>query len=123
MSFIINLMGKFIVLFSMKTKRIVALIENDCGLIRYILKILRRYEISEDNGYLKFENRRGEVYLHRIIMEYYGQFNVKLFTILNNTEMYEINHKNKMKWDNRLENLEFVTKRGNQRHKRNLLGM
>lgn len=120
MNFIINLIRKYIVLYSMRLKQAVGIIEKDLGLIRYILKILRRYEVSTENGYLKFENRRGEVYLHRIVMEYYAQFNDKLFTILNNTEMYQVNHKNKLKWDNRLENLELVTLKGNQMHRRGL---
>lgn len=121
MNFIINLVGKFIVLFEMKTKSVVGLIENDFGLIKFLMKILRRYTVSVDkNGYLKFENKRGEVYLHRIIMEYYAQFDDKLFTILNNTSEYEVNHKNKNKWDNRLENLEMVTKSGNQKHSKGL---
>ena len=118
MNFIINLVGKFIILFDMKDKGAVGLIENDFGLIKYFLKILRRYTVTVDkSGYLKFENKKGEVYVHRIVMEYYAQFDDKLFTILNNTGKYEINHKNKMKWDNRLENLEFVTKSGNQKHR------
>lgn len=118
MNFIINLVGKFIILFDMKDKGAVGLIENDFGLIKYFLKILRRYTVTVDkSGYLKFENKKGEVYVHRIVMEYYAQFDDKLFTILNNTGEYEINHKNKMKWDNRLENLEFVTKSGNQKHR------
>lgn len=121
MNFIINLIGKFIVLFDMKDKGVVGLIENDFGLIKYFLKILRRYTVSIDkNGYLKFENKRGEVYVHRIIMEYYAQFDDKLFTILNNSSEYEVNHKNKNKWDNRLENLEMVTKSGNQKHSKGL---
>lgn len=118
MNFIINLVGKFIILFDMKDKGAVGLIENDFGLIKYFLKILRRYIVTVDkSGYLKFENKKGEVCVHRIVMEYYAQFDDKLFTILNNTGEYEINHKNKMKWDNRLENLEFVTKSGNQKHR------
>lgn len=119
MNFIINLIGKFIVLFDMKKEGAVGLIENDFGLIKYFLKILRRYIVSADkNGYLKFENKRGEVYVHRIVIEYYAQFDDKLSTILNNTSKYEVNHKNKKKWDNRLENLEIVTKSGNQKHSR-----
>lgn len=121
MNFIINLIGKFIILFDMKDIKTIGLIENDFGLIKYFLKILRRYTVSVDkHGYLKFENKLGEVYVHRIIMEYYAQFDDKLFTILNNTSKYEINHKNKKKWDNRLENLEMVTKSGNQKHNKGL---
>lgn len=120
MDFIVNLMGKFIVLFDMEKRKAMSLIEKDYGLIRYILKILRKYVVSKTkDGYLIFENKPGEVYLHRIIMEYYAQFDDKLYSILNNTEEYQVNHKNKNKWDNRLENLEMVTKLGNQLHKRN----
>lgn len=119
MEFIVNLAGKIIALFDVEQKKIVALIENDYGLIRYILKILRMYELNKTkDGYLLFENKTGEVYLHRIIMEYYSRYSDKLYTILNNTEQYEVNHKNQNKWDNRLENLEMVTKLGNRLHKR-----
>ena len=91
------------------SRQAIAEIPNDYGLIRYLMKIFREYELSDENGYLKFENRSGkEVYLHRVIMEYYAQFDTKLYTVLTNPD-YEINHKNKNKWDNRLENLEFVT--------------
>ena len=99
-------------------KQILGIIDFDEGLIKYLLKIFERYELSKDNGYLKFENKDGEVYLHRIIMEYYSKYNLKLYTILNSA--YEVNHKNFNKWDNRLENLEMVTRRGNERHKNSL---
>lgn len=99
-------------------KQIVGVIDFDEGLIKYLLKIFEMYELSKDNGYLKFENKDGEVYLHRIIMEYYSRYNTKLYTILNSG--YEVNHKNFNKWDNRLENLEMVTRRGNERHKNSL---
>ena len=119
MEFIVNLAGKIIALYDVEQKKVVALIENDYGLIRHILKILRSYELSTTkDGYLLFENKIGEVYLHRIIMEYYSRFNNKLFTILSNTSEYEVNHKNKNKWDNRLENLEVVTKYGNKLHEK-----
>ena len=119
MNIVINLWGKFVTIVDVKARKVVALIENDVGIIRYILKILREYEISNNNGYLQFENKEGETYLHRIVLEYYSQFDDKLFTILNNLE-YEVNHKNKNKWDNTLSNLEFVTRTNNERHKRGL---
>ena len=132
MTFIVNLIGKFMVLMDtriIKNKKgnkinfynkAVALIEYDYGLVRYILKILREFEISiNENGYLQFPNKNGETYLHRIIIEYYSQFSDKLYTILKNPD-YQVNHKNKLVWDNRLENLEMVTKLGQERHKRGL---
>ena len=101
-----------------RIRRILGIIDFDEGLIKYLLKIFSMYELSEDKGYLKFENKDGEVYLHRIIMEYYSKYNIKLYTILNSG--YEVNHKNFNKWDNRLENLEMVTRLGNEQHKRKL---
>ena len=101
-----------------RIRRILGIIDFDEGLIKYLLKIFSMYELSEDNGYLKFENKDGEVYFHRIIMEYYSKYNLKLYTILNSG--YEVNHKNFNKWDNRLENLEIVTRMGNEQHKRKI---
>lgn len=101
-----------------RTTQILGIVDFDEGLIKYLLKIFSMYELSKDNGYLKFENKDGEVYLHRIIMEYYSKYNIKLYTILNSG--YEVNHKNFNKWDNRLENLEMVTRLGNEKHKRKL---
>ena len=72
MTFIVNLIGKFMVLMDtriIKNKKgnkinfynkAVALIEYDYGLVRYILKILREFEISiNENGYLQFPNKNG----------------------------------------------------------------
>ena len=117
MNIILNLAGKAVVILDVGKGKIIGVIENDLGLIRYILKIFREFELSINNGYLQFENKEGETYLHRIILEYYSQFNIKLFTILSNSGVYEVNHKNKKRWDNRLENLELVTKVENQKHK------
>ena len=121
MNMIINILGRYIVIVDIKLRKIISVIENDLGLIRYLLKIFREYTLIEENGYLKFENKKeGEVYLHRVIMEYYSEYDTKLYTILTNPSYYEINHKNKIKWDNRLENLEFVTHRNNGRHSKGL---
>lgn len=119
MNMIINLLGKYIVIADIKLRKVISIIENDLGLIRYLLKVLREYTLSNENGYLKFENRSGEVYLHRVIMEYYLQSDTKLYTVLTNPD-YEINHKNKMKWNNRIENLEFVTHQNNIKHSKGL---
>ncbi len=118
MSIIINIFGKIMLLVDIEKKEVISLINIDCGLVRYITKILKEFVASNtNNGYIQFLNKTGETYLHRIILEYYSQFDTKLFTILKNSD-YEVNHKNKMVWDNRLENLELVTRIGQERHKR-----
>ena len=90
------------------------------GLVLYLLRIIKEYIFTLNNsGYMQVDNRQnGERLLHRIILEYYSQFDIKLFTVLNN-ENYEVNHKNGKVWDNRLENLEMVTHLGNMLHKEN----
>ncbi len=118
MNIILNILGKYVLLVNITMRRVIGLLENDYGLIRYMLKILREYETTiVKGGYILFQNREGEIYLHRIIMEYYSQFNKRLSSILKHPEYFEVNHKNKMVWDNRLDNLEIVTKKGNQNHK------
>ena len=112
MNMIVNLFGKQIAIVELKlnktksevnfynqnpyeydysvSRQAIAEIPNDYGLIRYLMKIFREYELSDENGYLKFENRSGEeVYLHRVIMEYYAQFDTKLYTVLTNPD-YDI---------------------------------
>ena len=101
-----------------ETRKIISVIDNEPSLVKYLIETLRLYELSKDNGYFKFENRPCQVYLHRIILDYYSKFDTKLFTVMNSE--YEVNHKNFNKWDNRIENFEIVTRRGNERHKNNL---
>ena len=101
-----------------RKRGILGVIDYDESLIKYLLNIFSMYELNKDNGYLKFENKDGEVYLHRIIMEYYSKYDTKLYTVLNSG--YEVNHKNFNKWDNRIKNLEMVTRLGNERHKRGM---
>ena len=68
MDFIVNLMGKVIVLFDIEQGKVMSLIEKDYGLIRYILKTLRRFVVSQTkDGYLMFENNcqvRGSILLN-----------------------------------------------------------
>lgn len=119
MNMIINLKGKFMVIIDIKTKETIALIEYDLRLVRYLLSVINEYEASNSNNYIQFENKPGETYLHRIIIEYYSQFDEELLKLFKNTSLYEVNHKNKFVWDNRLENLEIVTKLGNKKHEKN----
>lgn len=91
------------------------------GLIKYLLTITKEYIFDTNrNGYIQVINRQnGETLLHRIVLEYYSQYDTKLFTVINN-ENYEVNHRNKKIWDNRLENLEIVTPKGNKLHEHNI---
>lgn len=118
MNFIIDILKQFVALVDIEKKKVLAIVDNDFGLIRYILTITKEYIFDTNkSGYVQVPNRQsGEILLHRIILEYYAQFDVKLFTVLNN-ENYEVNHKNKLVLDNRLENLELVTHLGNILHR------
>lgn len=110
-----------------KEKKIVGIIDNDYGLIRYLTKIFNLYECNMvvekgqnnnlRNCYIQVQNCDliQDSYLHRIILRYYSQYDMKLEECLNNKE-YEVNHKNKLRFDNRIENLEIVTKLGNRQH-------
>lgn len=117
MNIILNIQNKFILIYDIKSLQIVNVIDLDYGLIRYLTNILSKYVISKNAyGYLQIENISGDnTYLHRINLEYYSKFNVKLYSIRTNP-IYEVNHINKNVWDNRLENLEIVTKKGNLLH-------
>lgn len=75
---ILNLAGKAVGILDVGKGKIIGIIENDLGLIRYILKIFREFELSSNNDYLQFENKEGETYLHRVILEYYSHFDTKL---------------------------------------------
>ena len=118
MNFIIDILEKFVILADIEIRKILAIVDKDFGLIRHITEITREYIFDTNkSGYVQVPNRqKGQTLLHRIILEYYAQFDVKLFTVLNN-ENYEVNHKNRVVWDNRLENLEIVTHLGNMLHK------
>ena len=120
MNFIIDILKEFVILADIEIRKILAIVDRDFGLIRYITKITSQYIFDTNkSGYVQVPNRQeGQTLLHRIILEYYSQFDVKLFTVLNN-ENYEVNHKNKLVWDNRLENLEIVTQKGNLLHEHN----
>lgn len=117
MNFIINIFGKYMVIVDLNNRTVISIIEYDYGLVKYLNKILSEYTADNQNrGYIHFDNKNGETYLHRIILEYYSQFNTKLCKLLSN-KSYEVNHINKKVWDNRLENLELVTRTGQERHK------
>ena len=120
MNLIIDILKEFVILADIEIRKILAMVDKDFGLIRYITKITREYIFDiNKSGYVQVPNRQeGQTLLHRIILEYYSQFDVKLFTVLNN-ENYEVNHKNKLVWDNRLENLEILTQKGNLLHEHN----
>lgn len=95
-------------------------IDEDYSLIRYLCNETRYKDISSNtDNYITIKREDGTTTtLGRFILEYYADFDCKLYTVLNNDE-YEINHINKDVTDNRLANLEIVTKRGNELHKRN----
>lgn len=95
-------------------------IDEDYSLIRYLCKETRYKDISSNkNNYITIKRENGTTTtLGRFILEYYADFDCKLETVINNDE-YQINHINKNVTDNRLSNLEIVTKRGNELHKHN----
>ena len=79
------------------------IINNETG------KILKN--IIDNNGYqkinLSIKQKRYTMYLHRLLGKYF---------IPNPENKPDINHKNGIKGDNRLENLEWVTKKENVIH-------
>ena len=97
----------------------VSFIDEDYSLIRYLCEQTEERDISKNNGYIYIKREDGSATtLGRFILEYYANFDIKLYTILSNVA-YEINHKNKLREDNTLENLELVTKNGNLLHREN----
>lgn len=92
-------------------------IDPDYGLMRYLCRTARYTDIRSNNkGYLTIKRKDGTTTtLGRLILEYYAQFDLKLYSIINNSK-FEINHKNKDVTDNRVENLEIVTRQGNLYH-------
>ena len=95
----------------------VGIIDIDYSLLRYLAKALVYKSMSiNKSGYptiARDDNKTTT--LGRFILEYYSKYDEELKQILINTE-YEINHKNRNKLDNRLENLEIVTHSDNIKH-------
>lgn len=121
MTLITTFFNKFTVFLDFNSMKALGLIDTDYSLIRYLIKnVLFRYSISTNlSGYLQAENcNNSETLIHRIILRYYSQFDTKLLNALNN-KIYEVNHKNKCVWDNRLYNLELVTSENNKKHRDN----
>ena len=95
----------------------VGIIDVDFSLIRYLGKQLTFRDITlNGSGYPIIEREdKTTTTLGRFILEYYSRYDIKLKEILGNKE-YEINHKNRNKLDNRIENLEIVTHSDNIKH-------
>lgn len=95
----------------------VAIIDIDYSFLRYLGKELTFKTININrSGYPIIKRRDNTVTtLSRFILEYYSKYDEQLKQILNNSD-YEINHKNRNKLDNRIENLEIVTHSDNIKH-------
>lgn len=97
------------------------IMDIDYSLVRYLCKILELKEVTiNSSGYAVLRKEDNTVTtLGRFILEWYSKIDKKLQEILSNTE-YEINHKNRDKLDNRIENLEIVTHQENIKHSKGL---
>ena len=108
--------------FDKKPKEInVGIIDVDYSLIRYLGQATEINDININNcGYpiIKRKDNRTTT-LGRFILEYYSKYDERLKEILEN-EDYEVNHINKNKLDNRIENLEIVTHEDNIKHSKGL---
>lgn len=95
----------------------VGIIDVDYSLLRYLGKQLIFKDIKLNNsGYVIIRREDDTVTtLGRFILEYYSKYDEELKEILKHPE-YEVNHKNRNKLDNRLENLEIVTHEDNIKH-------
>lgn len=108
--------------FDKKPKEInVGIIDVDFSLIRYLGQATEIKDIDINNcGYVIIKRKDNTTTtLGRFILEYYSKYDNKLKEILENKE-YEINHINRDKLDNRIENLEIVTHQDNIKHSKGL---
>lgn len=95
----------------------VGIVDVDFSLIRYLCKSLEINDININNcGYPTIKRKDNTTTtISRFIIEFYSKEDSELKQILQNKE-YEVNHKNRNKLDNRLENLEIVTHQDNIKH-------
>ena len=95
----------------------VGIIDIDYSFLRYLGKELTFKTININrSGYPIIKRGDNTVTtLGRFILEYYSRYDEQLKQILKNPD-YEINHKNRNKLDNRIENLEIVTHTDNIKH-------
>ena len=108
--------------FDKKPKEInVGIIDVDFSLIRYLGQAAEINDININNcGYVIIKRKDNTTTtLGRFILEYYSKYDNRLKQILENKE-YEINHINRDKLDNRIENLEIVTHQDNIKHSKGL---
>lgn len=108
--------------FDKKPKEInVGIIDVDFSLIRYLGQATEIKDIDINNcGYVIIKRKDNTTTtLGRFILEYYSKYDNRLKEILENKE-YEINHINRDKLDNRIENLEIVTHQDNIKHSKGL---
>ena len=75
--------------------------------------VFRRQMTSKNNGYIQTFCGGETIFVHRLVWMYvYGEI----------PDGYDINHKNGDKSDNRIDNLELMTRSQNVVHARNVLG-
>lgn len=109
-------------LFDRKIKEInVGIVDIDYSLIRYLSKSTIINDIYINNcGYPIIKRKDNRITtLGRFILEYYSKYDERLKELLEN-EDYEVNHINRNKLDNRIENLEIVTHEDNIKHSKGL---
>lgn len=99
----------------------VGIIDVDFSLIRYLGQVTEINDININNcGYVIIKRDDDTTTtLGRFILEYYSKYDDRLKEVLENKE-YEINHINRDKLDNRIENLEIVTHQDNIKHSKGL---
>lgn len=95
----------------------VGITDMDYSLLRYLGKEMTYRTININrSGYPTITREDNTTTtLGRFILEYYSRYDEHFKQILNNAD-YEINHKNRNKLDNRIENLEIVTHSDNVKH-------